>query len=287
MKNFSLFNTLTFLILATSVNAFGNDGHEIKVKINGLKNDTLFLAYHLGDKQYMKDTIRLDSKGQGAFKGSEPLPGGVYLVVFPKKNYFEIVVNEQFFSIENDTTDFINNFTSTGSVENKIFYDDLRFINGKHKEKQALQEKLKAAEGNKAKTEKIKEELTQLDQAVLSYRKTLQQEHAQSFYAKFIRALEDPEIPEAPKDENGNITDSSFAYKYYKAHYFDNIDLADPRLLRTPILHKKVMTYINRVTPQIPDSLSKACDVILEKAINNHETFQYWLGDTPFDLLVK
>src|SRR6185503_3690432 len=80
--------------------------YQIKVKINNLKNDTLFLAYHFGDKQYMKDTITLDDKGMGVFSGKETLPGGFYLIVYPKRSYFEFIVTdaEQNFSIENDTT---------------------------------------------------------------------------------------------------------------------------------------------------------------------------------------
>ena len=44
--------------------------YEINISIPGLRDSTLFLAYHYGDKQYIKDTLKLDSKGNGAFTGT-------------------------------------------------------------------------------------------------------------------------------------------------------------------------------------------------------------------------
>ena len=38
-----------------------------------------------------------------------------------------------------------------------------------------------------------------------------------------FKATEDPEIPETPKLANGQL-DSTFAYRYYKKHFFDQVD---------------------------------------------------------------
>ena len=268
---------LFFAFLAAPVGVFAKAGHEIKVKIANLPNDTVYLAYHFGDKQYMKDTVRLDAKGMGVFTGSEPLPGGFYLIVYPNKSYFEFIVNEQFFAIENDTADFQKNFKSTGSVENKIFYDDVAFISAKHRERQALQEQMKKLGEKDPKKEELQKKLEALDDEVKAHRENIQKEYPNSFYAKFLRSLNEVDIPEPPKDEKGNITDSLFTYKYYKAHYFDHIDFSDDRMLRTPTFHNKVMNFIEKVVPQHPDSLSVYADVILQKSRANDEVFKYWL----------
>lgn len=273
----------SFLVILLSILSIfyafadGKNGYQIKVKINNLPNDTIYLAYHFGDKQYMKDTIRLDAKGMGVFSGDEPLPGGFYLIVYPKKNYFEIIVNEQNFSIENDTFDYQKNFKSTGSVENKIFYDDIAFISQKHKEKTSLEAEFKQAEGNKAKQDEIRKKLEALDDAVLAYRNRIKTEYPNTFYAKFLKSLDEIDIPECPKDDSGRCLDTLFDYKYYKSHYFDNIDFTDERMLRTPTFHRKVMDYLEKIVPQHPDSISVYCDVILQKARANKEVFKYWL----------
>ena len=45
------------------------NGYEINLTINGLHDSTIYLAYHLGDKQYIKDTIKLDNAGHGIIRG--------------------------------------------------------------------------------------------------------------------------------------------------------------------------------------------------------------------------
>lgn len=277
MEKKFLGSLLMLLSFSVGILAADKPGYQIKVKINNLANDTIYLAYHFGDKQYMKDTIRLDSKGMGVFEGKEALPGGFYLIVYPKKSYFEIIINEQFFSIENDTFDYQKNFKSTGSIENKIFYEDIAFISQKQKDKTALDAEYKQAEGNKEKQEEVKKKLQKLDEEVRAYRDNIAKTYPNTFYAKFLKSLDEVEIPACPKNEAGKCIDSLFDYKYYKSHYFDNIDFTDDRMLRTPTLHKKVMDYLDRIVPQSPDSLSVYCDFILNKARPNKEMFKYWL----------
>ena len=112
--------TIIFAIISTLSFAGGNDGHEIKVTINTLKeNETCQLAYYYGNKQYIKDSAKVNSKGQVVFKGEEKLPQGVYLFVLPNKSYFDFIVDEpQHMSIVSDTTNFVKNMQVKGSKEN-------------------------------------------------------------------------------------------------------------------------------------------------------------------------
>lgn len=50
------------------------NGYNIDLTIKGLQDSSIYLAYHLGDKQYIKDTIRLDKAGHGIIHGQETLP---------------------------------------------------------------------------------------------------------------------------------------------------------------------------------------------------------------------
>jgi len=51
-------------------------GYEINLTINGLRDSTIFLAYHLGDKQYINDTVKLDKTGSAIIRGTTVLPQG-------------------------------------------------------------------------------------------------------------------------------------------------------------------------------------------------------------------
>jgi thiol-disulfide isomerase/thioredoxin len=84
----------------------------------------------------------------------------------------------------------------------------------------------------------------------------------------------DPEIPEVPLLENGR-PDSTFRYLYYKAHFWDNIDFNDDRIIRTPIFHGKLKSFMQSMTVQMPDSINAAADYIIEKARPSKELFKY------------
>src|SRR5262245_13210603 len=81
------------------------NGYELKVRVKGLQDTICYLGNHFGDKQYITDTVRVDHEGWAVFRGKDSLPGGIYLIIMPNKTYFEIIVNEQKFTIETDTID--------------------------------------------------------------------------------------------------------------------------------------------------------------------------------------
>jgi hypothetical protein len=91
----------------------------------------MILANYFGDKQYVKDTIKFDSKGTITLKADTMLPGGVYLAVFPDmgNRYFEFIISEPQFTLESDTHDLSGKMKITGSLENTLFYDDMKFLN--------------------------------------------------------------------------------------------------------------------------------------------------------------
>lgn len=250
--------------------------YDIEVKMNGLANAEIYLAYHFGDKQYMKDTTMLDANGVGHFTGEEALPGGIYLVVTPSRNYFEILVNEdQNFYIENDTSEFVKNFKSSGTLENEIFYKDIRFINDKGRERQKLGAQLES-ETNEKKKEAIKEQLKDLDEEVKANRKAIAAQYPNTLYAAILKMLEEVEAPEYSDPNAPDSVIQLYKYNYIKDHYFDNIAFDDPRLLRTPILLQKVNIYLDKWISPAPDSIWKAVDFIIGESKKNDETFRYW-----------
>src|SRR6185295_10024677 len=73
------------------------------------------------------------------------------------------------------------------------------------------------------------------------------------------------------------------AYLYFKAHFWDNVDFSDNRLLRTPIFGAKLNKYIHDLTMQTPDSLNKESDFLIAKAKADSEMYKYvvwWLTYT-------
>jgi len=90
-----------------------------------------------------------------------------------------------------------------------------------------------------------------------------------------VKASREIEVPEFDmKTDDGKRA----RYRYLQEHWLDNTDLSDPCLIRTSLINKKVMTYLEKLTPQIPDSIIQSVDVIIEKASGSEETKRNWLS---------
>lgn len=255
-----------------------NSGYEIRVRIEGLHDTVCYLGNHFGEKQYVRDTVRVDHNGWMTFQGNDSLPGGIYLVVLPNKTYFEMIVNEQKFTLETDTSDYVEHMKVTGSLENTLFNAHQKFVIEKSKEGQELRTRLDTYKDNPDSSALLKKQLSDLDKVVKDYRMNLVKKYPNTFMAKIILTMSEPEVPESPKDAKGNVIDSTFAFRYYKSHFFDNIDFSDERLLRTPILQAKVKTYLQQLTVPLPDSIIVSVDTVIEKARANKEVFKYFVA---------
>ena len=265
---------LFYLFLILPFICFGQKGHEIKVRVEGLKDTVAYLGYHYGDKQYVTDTVRVDSKGNFVFKSDEPLEGGIYLVVLPNKSFFEIIVTEQRFAIETDTVDLVGHMKITGSMENKIFNEYQRYLVAKQKEIAPLKARYDTWKSNDDSSKVIQKLMKAVDQDVKDYRLKILRDNPKTFTAQLIRCMMEPESPEPPKDSLGRI-DSTFQFYYVRKHLLDSVDFSDARLLRTPLLQQKIKTYTETMTLQIPDSLIPAVDTIVERSKKNKEVFKY------------
>jgi thiol-disulfide isomerase/thioredoxin len=68
-------------------------------------------------------------------------------------------------------------------------------------------------------------------------------------------------------------------YNYYRSHFFDNLDLKHPAVIRTPFLHPKIDQYITKLTSQEPDSIILAVDYLLKRLEHDPEAYRYYLAD--------
>jgi peroxiredoxin len=268
-----------YLLLSAliSVSAlFASEGHHIKVKIDGYTEPELYLAYYYGDKQYILDTATLSNDGYFHFTGEEPVKPGVYLVVMaPNNAFFQLLVEpgEQSFGVRTTKENPSDNMRFEQSPSNTLFYSYLTYLNSKRPAADTLRAQIDREESDKKK-EKLEAELKVLNDEVLAYQQGFVEQHAGTLTAALIKAGFQVEIPEFEGDEQTVQVDK---WRYMKAHFFDNIDLTDVRLLRSPFLFERVDYFINKLQIQHPDTLSLAIDDLLDRMRPAEETFKYYL----------
>jgi peroxiredoxin len=255
-----------------------SDSYEIKIKINGYKDTVCYLAYHYGDKQYMRDTVDI-IKGVATFKGEKVLESGIYMFVLNAKKgeYFEFIVNNEP-KVELETTykHFIDKMIVHRSKENEIFYNYIKFISSNGRERDKLRTALKDLKKGSKKEKEIKEKLKIIDTRVTNEIDRVIQDEKDSFYAKVLLAMKEIKIPPAPIKPDGT-KDSLFQYLYFKSHFYDYFDMQDDRLLRTPIFQQKLDKYVKNLTAQHPDSLAKTADYLLDLSYGTKDIFRYIL----------
>ncbi len=270
---------LSYFFALVSILVIGNEsiaqkGYTINVKLDGLTDSTAYLAYYYGPGQYYRDTTLINGQGEMNFTGSDSLEHGMYSVIVGGRRWFDFMVDNQVISLKTDTSYTILNMKVKGSKETEIFYEYLAFLNERQSTARKMAEKKKT--GNAREKKEADGVLKNLDNEVKGYIANFHSQHKGTFTSNFIYAVEYPNVPEAPKNADGSI-DSTFAFRYFKAHYFDNYDFSDERLLRTATFHDKIVYYINKLTVPDPDSLIISLDYILGNAKKSTPLLKYAL----------
>jgi peroxiredoxin len=88
--------------------------------------------------------------------------------------------------------------------------------------------------------------------------------------------MQEPTIPPAEKHPGGKY-DSTFAYRYFKDHYWDHVSFTDDRLIRTPVFEPKLDRYYKDLVSPDPDSINREVDHMLLYSRTNKEMFKYLL----------
>ncbi|MFA9214058.1 MAG: thioredoxin-like domain-containing protein [Candidatus Methylacidiphilales bacterium] len=256
------------------------DGHNITVTLKGFNNTMFYLGYYFGDKQYLRDSAFTDKNGKMTFSGDSKLEGGVYLIASADKSLlFDFIVTEQNFSLETDTLGYIEYMKVSGSAENEAFFTYSKFTTSIGKKAVDIESKIKQAKesNNKEKEDALVSEYRELMKQLNDERKRILETQPNLLISKIFKMMQDVDVPDAPKNAKGEIIDSNFQYQYYKTHYFDNFDFSDDRITRTPIFFPKFETFILKITPQIPDSIIKSADQMLNLASKGKENFKFCL----------
>ena len=250
--------------------------YKIEFKIDGLSDTTVYLGNFFGESTYVKDTARVNKKGECIFDGNKELEEGNYFLVLNKTRLFDFLVGEdKFFKLTTSTEDYLENLKVEGDIENKIFIEDMKFNAERNKEArpyvEIIQDSLKSDEEIAA----ARAGLDKINEKVVAHQNEIISQHPDLLISRIFKANKRIDIPETPEGED----ESEFGYKYMKAHYWDNFDLGDPAMLRMsrPIYKEKVENYFNRMILPQPDSVLKEVDRLAILSKKTQDTYKYFI----------
>ena len=259
---------LLILLLFVSMQSFAQSGYNIRFRVDGLKDTTAYLGYYYGESTFVKDTARVNGTGDFAFDGKQKLPQGVYFLVLNKTRIFEMVVGQnQHFSLQTSTADYVKNMKVTGDVDNKLFFDNMIFNMERHQEAEPFIKVIQDSTLAEEKKKDARENFMKVNEKVMAYQDKVIKGHPTTLTARIFKANKPVQIPEPPKKADGSI-DSTFQLRWYREHFFDNFDLADDALIRMPrpIYQEKINEYLDKLFAPQADTLKKALAHVIGKA---------------------
>jgi peroxiredoxin len=268
-----------FLILSLFISGAAlaqNDAY--KFQITGAEDTVIYLANYYGEKLYYADTAYTDAEGKFSFKAIEDDAQGKYAIVAPGPKYFELVIADgETINMKTDTANLTGNMEVIESKNNQIMYAYIDYLTSKKDEREKLVAEMEKNKDKPKATEKIKKQYSALNQEVMDYQRKVMEENPDKFAAQEIYMSIDPEVPEELRD------DREAGYFWFKNHYFDNFDLTDDRIVRTPLYHNKLVNYLNKTIIQTPDTIIPTVDALIAKMDPNSDLFKYTVHYTTYN----
>jgi len=260
------------LFLGLSLSTLAQNNNVIRINIDNYSDTVLILTSYFGDKIKLVDTA-FSKKGRFEFTNKDGYPGGIYMAVSEKKSkLFEFIVShEAKITLSTDTVSYIRNMKIKGSEENKVFFNYVLYNESVYKQIKKYSDELKETKQEDERHAELLMLVDSLNKASIDYKLDIINSKPKLFVSKMLNAMREPEVPDSIVANN----DSTYKYKYYKNHYWDNLDLSDSRFLLTPLLNKRVTEYFDQVVTLQPDSVIVAIDLILEKSSGSPDNFNY------------
>jgi thiol-disulfide isomerase/thioredoxin len=268
---------------ALSFSATAQTGYKLEFNVKGWKDTTAYLGSYYGEQTRLNDTARVNSTGHFFFDNAKNLPQGVYFIVLNKSKIFDFVIStNQSFSIETSADDFSNAIVK-GDPDNTLFFENLKHNVMRGKEADPYIAILRDSTLKEDQKKEAREKFSKISEQVMAYQKQLIEKNPGTMTARLLKTTQTIEVPPAPQKADGTI-DSTFQLRYYREHFFDNFDLADDALIRLPrpVYQEKVKEYLNKLYAQVPDTIMKAIEGLVEKAKKNPETYKYLVWNCIF-----
>jgi len=263
-------------------------GYQIEVKLKGTPSDTLFyLVSYYGDRKVKVDSAVSNPlhRNYFVFSADTILPSGVYIVVNQRRvQLFELIIDKsQRFSVEADTVNTVKTITVKNSAETQLFFDYLKGLTVRQDSVREIEKMLDSAQRTRNQelfNQKYPEYVRKINR-VDEFTSAFIRNHPKELFSKILKMNQDINMPPLPTLPDGT-KDSTWGWHYYKSHYWDNTDLTDARIIRSPIFGSKITIFFDELIHQHPDSISAEIDTFLSKTRSSKGMFRYmltWLTD--------
>ncbi len=263
-------------VVHTRLSAKPEVGYQIEVELTSFTDSLVFLANYFMDKQYIVDTAVVVD-GRATFSDPEALAEGMYLLVLPPNNdYAQLLIDgDQHFKLKADAKDLTTSMRVSGHAENERFFTYLQLLENLRPQADSLRGIAQDSSLSAKPRADAKAKVDKIDQQVKDEQARIKRDFPQSMLSSLLRSFDEVEMPTfsgSPEEMQRQ------QYLFYKAHYFDFVNLGDPRALRSTYLDQRVTYYLDKLVVPSPDSISKEIDFLLDRMRPAPETFRAYVS---------
>ena len=201
------------------------------------------------------------------------------MIVLPGRKYFEILISDnQRFSLSCTFSDYFNTLKFTGSKENSAFVEYQKNWVTMQQTAIAISKRIQNNKQNNDSLKILGSVQKLQEENMKAYLKSVVKANEGNFLGTLVKGLLPIDIPKFTIPIGYKNPDSIrwvLNYNYNKDHFFDNIDLNDERLIRTPLLYSRLDSFFTNVLVQSPDTINKEIDKLINKCSSNYKMFQF------------
>ncbi|MDR0712276.1 MAG: redoxin domain-containing protein [Prevotellaceae bacterium] len=303
-KKFGSFVLVFGICAVASVKA----AYKIEATIEGAEKAKAYLARYKGINLVNIDSAVFSKKNTVIFADAKAtLPGGLYVMRFTvakdgddgdsRQQQIEFIVSGQNsfkLGISANTLNIEKSLQYTLSAENEGFK---KYIDGQRRmgrKIQALQNRYRNFQNNPDSVHSIQAQYAALMEAQKKQVEILEVTYKGTLMATLIKCTQEPEIPEMPLPQNATNVDSIRQRQFLefaKAHFFDNFNLADERIVNAPMLENRMIAFFQQLLLREPaEDINSCINRLLDKARQNKAVYRYaltWLYDRYTDSPVE
>lgn len=263
----------------SSLIAVAQSGYEITINLKNCNDTLAYLTFYQFDKTLIKDTCTTIKNGKIVFKGKEKLDKGIYSLVSQAKGiYFDFFIddNTQKLELKSEASQNIGKeLTALNSPLENEFFNYVQFINQQNKDFQTY--KQTAILATKKDTLALNNKQKEIEKNINDFEEKFIANHKGTYIGDVMNLKVEKLLKDIPKASNGR-PDSIQVYKYYKKHYWDDVDFKDDGVVRNPFFNTKIKRYFENVVVMHPDSISVEIDKIMNKTKPGSLTYKLLLA---------
>jgi thiol-disulfide isomerase/thioredoxin len=277
MRGFS-FILLLMIGCATTLHA----QTKLSAQIKGLKQPKAYLGTYEKGKPILLDSTKVDtSNGSFGFEKAQTLPRGMYFFDLKQQIGFQFLLNgESEAQFTTQVKTIVDSMSVSGSKENQVFFEHLRYTSRKSRELDDIQFKIdllsRASRDNEA-LRPLYNQQQQISQSVAKFTKDMIAQNKGTLFSDIFGARQVIQPPASIPSFIKNQYNPAYL-QYIRDHYWDEYNFKDPAMLRSPFYPEKLSFYFQQVAVQQIDSINKGADRLLAKAAINTEAYHYTIS---------